>query len=437
MISQLMFINKLLSTKNYDLVALNSIDESYFSQYKAEFTFIKNHYTQYHTVPDTLTFVNVFPDFDITEVTEPDNYILDELRNTYYNECAVKLFNEAKRNIESGKAGKDTFLKLKNIINDMEPQDSLTCVDLIHDTGRFERYLDRTKNQNTYLSTGFTELDEIIGGIDCENENMVLASRTGVGKTMTMLKIATAAYLQGKNVGVYEGEMTEDKVGYRVDSLLSNGQVSNKGINRGYIDSQYAYTKYMDKLTTSTKGCLKILTPMSCGGKVTVNTLRSFVIKEHLDILFVDQYSLLDDTGYAKTSFERVGNIAKEIKQLQVEFRIPVIAVSQMNRTKNEDGSQDTTQIGLSDMIPQYATTLIMLDKKPMPNADNNAYILTLNIVKARDGGDNKKVSYRVDFDRGLFEFIPEAQGDEVTNRQAQELEDRYTEPFYTDANIF
>ena len=46
-------------------------------------------------------------------------------------------------------------------------------------------------------------------------------------------------------------------------------------------------------------------------------------------------------------------NISKDIKNLQVMSRIPIISVSQMNRTKNDDGEQDTTQIGLSDRIGQ------------------------------------------------------------------------------------
>lgn len=266
-----------------------------------------------------------------------------------------------------------------------------------------------------------------MGGIDRENENMVIAARTGIGKTQTMVKMAVAASQQGLTVGIFEGEMTEDKIGYRVDTFL--GGISNSAINRGELFVNREYKNHIDSLASRHLGAIKVITPNSVGGKVTVNTLRSFIIKEQLDILFVDQYSLLEDTSHARTSFERVGNIAKEIKQLQVEFKIPIIAVSQMNRTKNEDGTQDTTQIGLSDMIPQYATILIMLDRK-----DDQ---LILNIVKSRDGGDNKKLTYHADFNTGLFTFLA-TDDKNLSQATGQELQERYQlEEDNSDGNIF
>jgi replicative DNA helicase len=82
-------------------------------------------------------------------------------------------------------------------------------------------------NQSKYfISTGFPELDKIITGIDRRNENMVIAARSGVGKSWVMLLIAAAASKQGLTVGIYSGEMSVDKVAYRIDTLL--GKIDNK-----------------------------------------------------------------------------------------------------------------------------------------------------------------------------------------------------------------
>jgi hypothetical protein len=80
-----------------------------------------------------------------------------------------------------------------------------------------------------------------------------------------------------------------------------------------------------------------------------------------------------------------------------------------MNRTKNDDGEQDTTQIGLSDRIGQDATTILMLSReityadmeKTKPVDDK----LILNIVKSRDGGAGKLI-YKADFNYGNFIFL-------------------------------
>lgn len=400
MLSQNMILNKILSTKDLSLITLNGLTEEYFFNYKAEFLFILNHHKAYGVVPDQVTFVNNFPDFDIHEVQEPDNYLLEQVYKDYNTSYIASRFNQIKKMLEQGLVEEAATYFVESTQN-MHKGSVLQPVDLIKDTSRYDRYLERTTNWDQYyISTGFVELDKHIGGIDCKNENMVIAARTGIGKTQTLIKMAASALAQGKKVGVFEGEMTEDKLGYRLDTFL--GHVSNTAINRGDLYVQREYEQYIKSLAISNYNSFKVLTPNGAGGKVTVNTLAAFIEKENLDILFVDQYSLLEDTSKARTSFERVGNIAKEIKQLQVKYQIPIIAVSQMNRTKNEDGSLDTTQIGLSDMIPQYATVLLMLDRdKQDPKK------LTINIVKARDGGDGHKLDYYVDWNLGKFTYIP------------------------------
>jgi replicative DNA helicase len=287
----------------------------------------------------------------------------------------------------------------------------MKCVDLFSDTSRYDRFIERLDNRDKfYLSTGFIELDRIIGGIDIKEENMVIAARTGQGKTWTLLKIAAEAAKQGLIVGLYSGEMSADKVGYRIDTLL--GHLDNKALTRGITnDGSVAvrYQMYLDGLKKNYTGTIKVLTPNDIQGPATVSALRTFIEKENLDILLVDQYSLLEDQYHAKTTHEKVANISKDIKNLQVMSKIPIVSVSQMNRTKNDDGEQDTTQIGLSDRIGQDATTILMLSReityadmeKTKPVDDK----LILNIVKSRDGGAGKLI-YKADFNYGNFIFL-------------------------------
>ena len=79
MTSQFQIINKILQTKDYSLISMNNLTEDHFFQYRAEFNFIKNHYEKFRVVPDRLTFLNTFSDFDVTDVTEPDAYLLEQL----------------------------------------------------------------------------------------------------------------------------------------------------------------------------------------------------------------------------------------------------------------------------------------------------------------------------------------------------------------------
>lgn len=427
MTSQFQIINKILQTKDYSLISMNNLTEDHFFQYRAEFNFIKNHYEKFRVIPDRLTFLNTFSDFDVTDVTEPDAYLLEQLIKDYNTSYMATGFNKIKKLIESGHID-EAANYFSTMPEGLQQGATMTCTSLFKDTSRYDRYMDRLKNKNNYyLSTGFPELDKMIGGIDLQNENMVIAARTGVGKSWTLIKMAVEAAKQGKNVGMYSGEMAVDKVGYRVDTLL--GHINNQAITRGNdLDPSVpiTYKNYLDNLQyTMGEADFKVLTPQDIAGPATVAALRTFIEKHNLDILFVDQFSLLEDTSKAKTTHEKVANISKEIKNLQVLTGIPIISVSQMNRTKEEDGEQDTTQIGLSDRIGQDATCVIMLSRKLTYEDDAKTKIkddqLILNVVKSRDGGNGKLV-YKADFNNGTFIYLDPNLGEQAS----QELENRY-----------
>ena len=421
MLSQNRILNKILSTKDFSIISLNNLTDKYFFNYAAEFNFIVNHYKAYNVVPDKVTFINTFPNFEIQEVTEPVTYLLEELFKDYNASYLATRFNTIKKMLEADKTSEavDYFMKSTEQLHSGKV---LSCIDLMSDTSRYDHYLEKTADaRKYYLSTGFPELDTLIGGIDRLNENAVIAARSGIGKSWILIKMAVAASLQGLTVGIYSGEIHEDLVGYRVDTLL--GHIKNMSITRGDLYVQREYEQYIKSLAMNNYGPIKVLTPPMTNGPATVATLQTFIEKEHLDILLIDQYSLLEDTSHAKAFFERVANISKDIKNTQVKYRIPIISVAQMNRTKNEDGSQDTTQIGLSDRIPQDATLLLMLDRK-----DDQ---LTLNIVKARNGGDGHKLVYQCDWNIGKFTYIP-SEGDSISQNTDFDAIQNYYEDSYT-----
>ena len=420
MVSQSQFLNKILQTKDFSIVIKNNLTKEYFFNYTAEFLFIKNHFEQYGNVPDEITFLNTFPDFDCYKVSEPDNYLLEQLIRDFTQNDIATDYNQIRRYIESDQIEEANKLRAQ-VSNKIYPNGSISSVDLVTDTSRYQRFIERQDKPNGgYLGTGFVELDKITGGIDRENEDMVIVARTGKGKSWSLLKMAVSAVQAGLKVGMYSGEMSLDKVGYRFDTLM--GHVNNKGIMRGQTEVTPEYKSYIDNIgNIAAGGHFYVITPAEVSGPVTVDVLRGFIAKNELDILFIDQYSLLEDTSRAKTSFEQVANISKAVKNLQVKSKIPIISVAQQNRTKNEDKSLDTTQIGLSDRIGQDATTVIMLDRE-----DND---LILHIVKARDGGEGHKLRYNCDFNRGIFQYIPQEDDGQTSEEAYQDIAASYEMP--------
>jgi replicative DNA helicase len=425
MTSQFQVINKILQNKDYSFITLNNLTVEYFFNYTAEYEFIKAHYDAYHTVPDRLTFLNSFPEFSIQDVNEPDNYLIEQLYNDYNQSYLASRFNGIKKLLEADDTAGATKFFLDSV-EKLHIGSALQCTDIMSDTSRYDRYLDMIANQSKYfISTGFPELDKIITGIDRRNENMVIAARTGVGKSWLLLTIAAAASRQGLTVGIYSGEMSVDKVAYRIDTLL--GKIDNRKISRGDLYYKDYYKNYLDSLKCSNYGAIKVLTPADIAGPATVDALQAFIEKEHLDILFIDQYSLLEDNSRAKAAHEKVANISKAVKNLQVLKQIPIISVSQMNRTKNEDKTQDTTQIALSDRIGQDATVILMLDKQESEDPNQKGfYKVTLNLVKSRDGGDGRKLDYLWDFNTGVYRYISNSDDGVTSEEDFEELENSY-----------
>ena len=165
------------------------------------------------------------------------------------------------------------------------------------------------------------------------------------------------------------------------------------------------------------KGSLKVITPNMIGGLADVNTLQLFMEKEHLDVLYVDQLTLLEDQRKGKSPVEKMNDISKDLKKLQVLKRKPIISVHQQNRTTNDDGDFDTRQIAGSDRIGQDATMVIFLEKK-----DD---IMKLHLKKSRDSENNKVLTYHVDLNVGEFTYIPDAK-DGIGGKQQANVEDKF-----------
>ena len=413
-------LNYILNTKDSSLIILNRLDDSFFPNYKNEWNYIVNHFNTYGVIPDKESFLNSFPDFDLINVDEPLQYLVDELYKEHQSNQLATTFNKVRKMLLDNKI-EDAVDLYKKAYEDLAVGVPLTSVDILKDTSRYDAYVERlTSFDKYYVRTGLPELDSIIGGWDREEELATIVARTNVGKSWLLLKFAVAAAEQGLNVGVYSGEMSERKVGYRIDTLIQH--ISNGALIHGSSSIQNDYKTYIENLPTRFKGNIKVLTPNMINGHAGVTTLRAFIEKDNLDILFIDQHSLLEDDRKAKNPVERASNISKDLKNLQVLKRIPIISVSQQNRSSTENGV-GSEHIAQSDRIAQDSTIILFFEK----HKDDNS-LLDIDLVKSRDSVNGKKLTYKVDFNKG--DFIYMSSGDE-------KLQARYEDNDSEDESVF
>lgn len=417
---QLQAINKLLDTGDSSFLLVNNIGDEFFSDYRDEFHFIQDHINNYSCVPDKATFLSKFPNFDIIQVNESTNYIVDALYEDRNRRELAKVFNKVRNLLNEGKTS-EAMNVYTSAASSMLKAKHIDSIDILKDTSRYNAYVERCEDfKKYYIKTGFKELDDIIGGWDRQEELVTIAARTNMGKSWLLLKTALAAVEQGLKVGLYSGEMSERKVGYRLDTLISH--ISNSGIVKGNGDLQTQYKAYIDSLPNKYTGTLKVLTPDMIDGPAGVNALRAFVEKENLDVLCIDQHSLLEDDRHAKTPVEKASNISRDLKNLQVMKKIPIIAVSQQNRESTENGV-NTQHIAQSDRIAQDSTIVIFFEQKDG--------ILTMHLVKSRDSANMKNLSYAINLDKGIFTYIPE-ESNALEGAGSEELK----KEFYEDGSV-
>ena len=411
---QLQFLNYILQHKDASLITLNNLNKDYFSDYQTEFTYIKSHLDTYGNIPDQESFLAKFPDFDIIEVGESPKYLIKALFEDKNKRTLAFIFNDVRKALNSGDTEK--ALQIFNNSKDALAEGTvLEAVDIFQDTSRYDAYVERTKDYSKfYVKTGFNELDEVIGGWDREEELATIVARTNQGKSWVLLMTAIAAAKQGLTVGIYSGEMSTKKVGYRVDTLISH--ISNTKIIHGNASIQVNYKRFLENLSKDMKGTIKVLTPDKIGGPAGVSALRAFIEKYHLDILCVDQHSLLEDDRGAKNPVDRASNISRDLKNLQTIKKIPIIAVSQQNRSSTENGV-GSEHVSQSDRISQDSTALIFIEQKDG--------VMSLYIGKARDAAVGKTLKYAIDLDKGIFTFIP-TENDATNGAKCQDLKNEF-----------
>lgn len=421
---QLQILNKVLADKDYSIIEKNALDESYFDAYPGEYTFIKDHYDKYKNVPDTATFLDKFPEFDLIEVNESTKYLVDKIREEHLYQISAPILQKAAELYGTGSTQAVEYLI--GHIEKIRPNYGIGGVDIIQSANdRYKAYKKKLQNHNDfYFSTGFNELDEILYGIQRGEEFFVIFARVNQGKSWILEKMCTSVWAQGYNVGYISPEMSAESVGYRFDTLYRN--YSNAILSRGQkMGDDTEYKEYLEKLTKN-KNKLVVSTPLDFNKKITISKLRNWVKQNNFDLIAIDGITYLTDERYKKgdSKTNYLTNISEDLMSLSVELKIPILAVVQANRggvSEDDTGTPELESIRDSDGISFNASKVVSIRQK--------FGVLELGIKKNRNGRVGDTLKYIWDIDTGEFTYVPGENDNiskETLNKQIKENKERY-----------
>lgn len=215
----------------------------------------------------------------------------------------------------------------------------------------------------TGVTTGFVDLDRMLAGLQ-PTDLVILAARPAMGKTAFALNLALAAAQKaGKAVGVFSLEMGREQLTERL--LCSLARVDSQLVRRGRLNPHDDWARLQGAADTLYSLPLHIDDTPS----LTVTSLRSKArslarLCPNLGLLVVDYLQLMQGTGGLKESRENaISAISRGLKILAKELRVPVVALSQLNRNleARADKRPMPSDLRESGAIEQDADVILFL----------------------------------------------------------------------------
>ena len=423
----LQIISKILNSRDLSILQDNYLTKDYFVGYEDEIEYIQEHFDKYDNVPDKATFLSKFPEFEIVDTQESDRYLVNAIREEYLYHKSVPVLQKAAELLKSDAFAASEYMV--QALKDLQPHYNLDGVDIVLNAqDRLDKYRERQEHQEDWFFTsGFEELDDIIHGIQREEELFVIFARTNQGKSWVLEKMCTHVWQIGFNVGYISPEMSADSIGYRFDTL--NRNFSNKSLmwGKGSIDEE-EYSKYIEDLKTI-KNKFIVATPIDFDRKITVAKLRTFIKNNQLDLVAIDGITYMTDDRYKKGDSKTTSltNISEDLMMLSMELKVPILIVVQANRSGVVDGDEGTPELESirdSDGIAHNASKVISI--RQLKNG-----VLEIGVKKQRFGSVGGKLLYSWDIDVGDFEYLPnydDAQPKEKTEKKVRETKKKYND---------
>lgn len=251
---------------------------------------------------------------------------------------------------------------------------------------RLQRIFTATDNR---IPTYYPQLDEYLNGGFSAYTLSVFVARIHGFKSNTMANIISRQVMNGHNVGLCTLEMSEDMFAQRFDAIYSM-----LDINRIYINKRFQkelVTTLRELKEKENRGNL-LIKSYPTGAASTANFrmwLRELSMRDMApEILYCDYINLMKPETKAKDSmYSDVKKISEELRAIGFEFNIPVVSVSQLNRsgTFMSFDEVDMNSIAESMGIPATADFMAIMggDEDSMVYESEVAY----KIVKNRMGG--------------------------------------------------
>lgn len=284
----------------------------------------------------------------------------------------------------------------------------------------------------TGIPTGFIDLDKMLGGLQ-SSDLIVIAARPSVGKTALALSLARNIAVDYKiPVGFFSLEMGALQLSMRL--ISSQTGISNHKIRTGNL-TQNDINMILERITPLSNA------PLYIDDSPTISLIelrakaRRLRTEHKIRAIFVDYLQLID-APKADTREREISIISRTLKQIAKELDIPVVALSQLNRSveSRADKRPQLSDLRESGSIEQDADVVLFIYRPEVygitkwydKSTDPIEGVAEIIVGKQRNGPTGAfKIVYLKDllrFDNGEFTYMKEEPPAELTEEDFEDI---------------
>ncbi len=288
---------------------------------------------------------------------------------------ANELVDEAERLVfeiaEKGSRGRLGFKPLKKIL-----PEAVDRIDVLH----------QSEGDITGVPTGFTEFDKLTAGLQ-PGELVVIAGRPSMGKTTLAINIAENAAIGSKvPTAIFSMEMPSQQLAFRMISSL--GRVDQTHLRTGrFPDEDWSRINTAVQLMSDAPIFIDDSAALS---PTDIRARSRRLQREHgLGLIVVDYLQLMEVPGNTENRATEISEISRSLKALAKELELPIIALSQLNRSVEQrtDKRPVMSDLRESGAIEQDADLILFIYREEVYNQDTpRKGIADISIAKQRNG---------------------------------------------------
>lgn len=232
------------------------------------------------------------------------------------------------------------------------------------------------------LFTGFYDLDRITAGFHPE-ELTLIAARPGVGKTAYALQVMMNLARKSNNCLFVSREMSNMQIAKRLLANVSDVDGQKLRFCKSLQNEDW------DKLDKANMEIGPL--PIEINDRLsTIQEIRAYCRElkndSRLDLLIVDYLQLCKSMKKAGSRREEIEDISRQLKEMSLEFGIPVVALSQLTRESVQTSEPELHHLRESGSLEQDADNVIFLHIPKDTDEHANVFEIKVIVAKQRNG---------------------------------------------------